>query len=347
MDDIGWDKSARLRILLDVTKPLKRVQRIAVKSGGSVLVELKYERLPTFCYMCGVIGHIERDCLSTVFEDKDVEKQWGSWIRASPRKGRQKLEEEAKEFLKGARQITFENVSQELQVQQLSPNSSSMDAARRTCRDGDVVKARADHAGGDGGQAENPCMRVASVPGDFGVAGQEVKEKEKPLIVEGGLHENVASSIVVMQQQSQRGKAPISLEDGTLPYAHNETNVTGDSFISSLTFVAGNGEIAKKFKKHKSQSRVLKNIDVSLTENPCIIADGLMAGDKRKLVDNMMVDGGVESVGFGSKKKKRPKYLMHRNFLFTSGNLVMCKTFLSKFWRGYLPSLYFSAFIFA
>ncbi|XP_010688971.2 uncharacterized protein LOC104902765 [Beta vulgaris subsp. vulgaris] len=166
MDDIGWDKSARLRILLDVTKPFKRVQRIAVKSGGSVLVELKYERLPTFCYMCGVIGHIERDCLSNIVEDKDGEKQWGSWIRASPRKGRQKLEDEAKEFLKGARSITFENGSHGLQEQRLSPDASGMEEERRTCQAGDVVKARGVHAGGEGGQAETPCMRVPNVPGD-------------------------------------------------------------------------------------------------------------------------------------------------------------------------------------
>ena len=57
-DGIIWDKSARLRILLDVTKPLRRVQRVALKGGTSALIEIKYERLPTFCYMCGVIGHI-------------------------------------------------------------------------------------------------------------------------------------------------------------------------------------------------------------------------------------------------------------------------------------------------
>ncbi|XP_019106198.1 uncharacterized protein LOC109135534 [Beta vulgaris subsp. vulgaris] len=51
-DGSRWHKSARIRILLDVTKPLRRVQRIALKNGESTLVELKYERLPTFCYVC-------------------------------------------------------------------------------------------------------------------------------------------------------------------------------------------------------------------------------------------------------------------------------------------------------
>ena len=35
------------------------------------------------------------------------EKQWGSWIRASPRKGRIKLQEEAKTFLRSSRSLTF------------------------------------------------------------------------------------------------------------------------------------------------------------------------------------------------------------------------------------------------
>lgn len=91
LDGIIWDKSAQLRILLDVTKPLLRVQRVSLKGETLALIEIKYERLPTFCYMCGVIGHIEQDYLRASEEDKDDEKQWGSSIRASPRR-HQKIE---------------------------------------------------------------------------------------------------------------------------------------------------------------------------------------------------------------------------------------------------------------
>ncbi|XP_048496311.1 uncharacterized protein LOC125495591 [Beta vulgaris subsp. vulgaris] len=108
-DGILWDKSARIRVLLDVTKPLRRIQRISLKKGEPVMVEIKYERLPTFCYVCGIIGHIERDCWVHQEEEKEIEKQWGSWLRASPRKGRIKMEEETRAFLSCARNLTFAN----------------------------------------------------------------------------------------------------------------------------------------------------------------------------------------------------------------------------------------------
>lgn len=110
-DGVQWDRSARVRILLDIKKPLRRVQRISLKDGSTVLVDVKYERLPTFCYACGLIGHIERDCLVNQEEDGNEGKQWGSWLRASPRKGRLKQEEETRIFLRTAKSLFFEKPS--------------------------------------------------------------------------------------------------------------------------------------------------------------------------------------------------------------------------------------------
>ncbi|XP_010679627.1 uncharacterized protein LOC104894942 [Beta vulgaris subsp. vulgaris] len=95
-DGIMWDKSAHLKILVDVTQSLRRAQCITMKNGTTTLVEIKYERLPTFYFTCGVIGHIERDCLKSTDDGREEEKQWGAWLRASPRKRRQRLEEETK-----------------------------------------------------------------------------------------------------------------------------------------------------------------------------------------------------------------------------------------------------------
>ena len=106
-DGVGWDKSARLKVLMDITKPLRRIQKIRSSSGSIVMVDIKYERLPNYCYGCGRLGHIERDCLFTPEEDRDGDKQWGSWLRASPRRGRLKMEEEVKDFRSCARSLPF------------------------------------------------------------------------------------------------------------------------------------------------------------------------------------------------------------------------------------------------
>ncbi|KAH1260926.1 Phosphoglycerate mutase-like protein AT74 [Glycine max] len=46
-------------VLIDVCKPLKKVKRI--KKSGGILVEVnfKYERLGIFCYVCGMMWHVE------------------------------------------------------------------------------------------------------------------------------------------------------------------------------------------------------------------------------------------------------------------------------------------------
>lgn len=74
-NDITWDKSTRLRVDLNITKPLCRVSNIPNSKGVAVFIDLKYERLPMFCYACGVIGHIERGCNDGEEDEREVEKQ--------------------------------------------------------------------------------------------------------------------------------------------------------------------------------------------------------------------------------------------------------------------------------
>lgn len=100
-----------------MTKPLLRVQRISLRKGDRVMVEVKYEHLPTFCYVCGTIGHIGRDCLKNHDDEKEIEKQWSSWLRASPSRGRQKLEEETKLFLSSVHQLNFGTPKAPLEVE--------------------------------------------------------------------------------------------------------------------------------------------------------------------------------------------------------------------------------------
>lgn len=61
---------ARMKVSLDISKPLK--QGVWVKSDNAledICILLLYARLPNFCYMCGKIGHLQRDCHIQVSTD--------------------------------------------------------------------------------------------------------------------------------------------------------------------------------------------------------------------------------------------------------------------------------------
>lgn len=85
--DGSWNSFARLRVCMDITKPLRRKIRITPPGSESLTMECKYERLPTYCFVCGRIGHAERYCPSQ-FETQsyDLPREYGPELRAVGRK---------------------------------------------------------------------------------------------------------------------------------------------------------------------------------------------------------------------------------------------------------------------
>ncbi|KAK4423007.1 hypothetical protein Salat_1883300 [Sesamum alatum] len=61
-ESITWQDSLRLRSQLDVTVPLKRALRVRLHDDASVVVRFTYECLPTFYYLCGLLGHAQCLC---------------------------------------------------------------------------------------------------------------------------------------------------------------------------------------------------------------------------------------------------------------------------------------------
>ena len=54
-----------VRVLLNIRKPIRRGSKVRLGLCGKVCwVDFKYEKLPEFCYVCGIIGHITRDCVA-------------------------------------------------------------------------------------------------------------------------------------------------------------------------------------------------------------------------------------------------------------------------------------------
>ena len=75
----------RIRVLLDTSKPLRRGARIRLGSKGDVVwVDVRYERLPDFCFGCGKIGHGFRECSDPATTTMVMSNSlpYGAWMRA-------------------------------------------------------------------------------------------------------------------------------------------------------------------------------------------------------------------------------------------------------------------------
>ncbi|XP_057793093.1 uncharacterized protein LOC131009698 [Salvia miltiorrhiza] len=88
----GLTRSIRIRVVVDIQKPLRRGLNI-IMDGSTLWLPIKYERLPSFCYGCGKLGHMLKDCEDVITEDGQAEgrKRFDESIRASPMKNSKKL----------------------------------------------------------------------------------------------------------------------------------------------------------------------------------------------------------------------------------------------------------------
>ncbi|CAN0875587.1 hypothetical protein LINGRAHAP2_LOCUS10917 [Linum grandiflorum] len=78
----------RICVMLDVTKPLLIDKKVRQPGGDWLQGKYRYEKLPTFCFLCGRIGHIERHCAiyyRAANPDLLVRK-WDASLRAEYRK---------------------------------------------------------------------------------------------------------------------------------------------------------------------------------------------------------------------------------------------------------------------
>ncbi|PON86542.1 Zinc knuckle CX2CX4HX4C [Trema orientale] len=77
----------RVRVRMDITKPLRRGLRVRVgEASKEISLILQYERLPDFCFDCGMIRHKHLECS---FQDDEKTQlpinkkgRFGVWLRA-------------------------------------------------------------------------------------------------------------------------------------------------------------------------------------------------------------------------------------------------------------------------
>ena len=81
----GGGSYVQIRIHIDCTKPLCRGRRTRLGGGQVGWISFKYERLPNFCYHCGLLTHDVKDCEDWIRcrgVGVGTTHQYGDWLRA-------------------------------------------------------------------------------------------------------------------------------------------------------------------------------------------------------------------------------------------------------------------------
>ena len=99
-DSGGWGRCLRLRVNIDLQRPLER-GRLLNMGGKEYWVKFRYEKLPLFCFHCGRILHGRRWCLVKISQrihEEEAQKGWGIWLRAEEPRQRTGGEEGGRPF---------------------------------------------------------------------------------------------------------------------------------------------------------------------------------------------------------------------------------------------------------
>lgn len=85
--EVGWKEYFHVRVKMNLSIPLKRRMKLRKSGEEWVWISFKYENVPTFCFICGILGHSDKFC-SRLFDTPEAEivKPYGAWMRAPFRK---------------------------------------------------------------------------------------------------------------------------------------------------------------------------------------------------------------------------------------------------------------------
>jgi hypothetical protein len=81
-NELGWGEYLKVKIRVDLKKPLAR-GRMLHMPGRSLWIAFKYEKLPNFCYRCGLILHGQTGCRKEgiIRNSAQEAEPYGPWLR--------------------------------------------------------------------------------------------------------------------------------------------------------------------------------------------------------------------------------------------------------------------------
>lgn len=91
VEDIDCDDSdawtgpfLRIRVTIEVEKPLLRGIKLRASDESAVWCPIMYEKLPDFCHNCGVLGHSHRECqVQSCSATEGNVAGYGDWMKAT------------------------------------------------------------------------------------------------------------------------------------------------------------------------------------------------------------------------------------------------------------------------
>lgn len=82
-----WRDYLRIKVSLKLDNPLKILMNLKKSESIWCWVNFMYEAIPTFCFICGMVGHGEKFCEKLFDTPIDqIEKPYGAWMRVGPRR---------------------------------------------------------------------------------------------------------------------------------------------------------------------------------------------------------------------------------------------------------------------
>ncbi|KAL9437045.1 hypothetical protein AB3S75_022980 [Citrus x aurantiifolia] len=121
---------ARIRITINITQPLKKVLFLKQEGEPDIPMPVVYERLPDFCFCCGIIGHQYKECSKYQGQPKE-DFPFEMWMKAITIGGRLKKycnkERWQNEGDRAAKSTSSEHQeqSQQNQQEQMNPNDKN------------------------------------------------------------------------------------------------------------------------------------------------------------------------------------------------------------------------------
>jgi hypothetical protein len=73
----------RVKVRMMITEPIMRGTMVEVDEKGTMRwCPFEFEYLPDFCFICGIIGHVDKECTKSL--GRGEEAQYGKWFKWLP-----------------------------------------------------------------------------------------------------------------------------------------------------------------------------------------------------------------------------------------------------------------------